>query len=63
MNTSISTAITSTPLFPIPLLISNSRYKLDMELKLVWGALLCYNRKPKDRLQPYYTMQMDGEKG
>ena len=50
MNTSISTAITSAPILPIPLLTSSSRHKLDMELKLVWGTLLCYNRKPKDRL-------------
>ena len=57
MNTSISTAITSIPLFPFPLHTSNSRYRLDMELKLVlYGVLCCYNRKPKNRVWSYFEV-------
>ena len=31
------------PPFPIPLLTSNSKYKLDMELKLVWSIVRIFS--------------------
>ena len=51
---------TSTPLFIIPLLASNSRCRLDLELNLVWGTLLCYSFQAHDSIEMYYiTMQME----